>query len=332
MRGLKKGAGGIIKSTKGNKRKKIKKSKNGKAPKAGKASKSSKKAKAEGDLQATLSDAIVAKDQLQKAFNYDETTAELCRNSSDDHQRCLYDILIPGSDFMCECRPTSAARVFGEVDANGDGFITLEDVLIYFDSEPCVFPFTYTFEGVTNTYNNCTSDFDNFGFNWCSIRTLADGTHAYGFWKYCDEASNVLSWEDALVRLDSDGDGKLSFDEGITNARKRRNLQTRPGVMGEKNNCNDCEVPDDCNNPVVKAIDGECRNYIKTKPLGDETLLRILGSAMSDVYCANPNIPGPRNYYNCESERDGMEKWISRDETSIVVSLFSFILSRNFNI
>ena len=302
--------------------------------KAPKASKSSKATKAKGELQANLAEANSAKAQLQEAFNYDATADELCRSASDDHQRCLYEVLTPGSDFMCECRPTNGALVFGEVDANDDDYITLEEVLAYFDSQTCEFPFKYTVHGVTNTYNTCTTDDDTFGWSWCSIKTLADGTHAKGFFKYCEESSNVAAWEDAVARLDSDGDGKLAFGEAITNARRRRKLLPSPGFFGEEWNCNDCVVSEDCQNPVVKAIDGECRNYIKTKPLEDENLLRILGTAMSDVYCDQekdnyqPNIGGPLNYFNCERKRGGMDEWIERDEINMqMVSSYTLFIS-----
>ena len=293
---------------------------NSKAPKAQKAT------KAKGELQANLAEAMTVQDQLREVFNYDPTAAELCRSASDDHQRCLYEVLTPGSDFMCECRPTNGALVFGEVDANDDDYITLEEILTYFDSQTCEFPFKYTIDGVTNTYNNCTTDDDTFGLSWCSIRTLADGTHANGFWKYCEESSNVAAWEDAVARLDSDGDGKLAFGEAITNARRRRRkLLASPGAYEERK-CNDCVVSEDCQNPVVKAIDGECRNYIKTKPLKDENLVRVLGTAMADVYCDKeegdnyqPNIGGDWNYLSCERKRGGMDKWIERDDSTMVM-------------
>jgi len=330
---MKKGKNGGTKTAKGTKAKTGKKNKS-KAPKAyknmkskaPKASKSSKATKAKGELQANLAEAMTVQDQLREVFNYDPTAADLCRSASDDHQHCLYEVLTPGSDFMCECRPTNGALVFGEVDANNDDYITLEEILTYFDSQTCEFPFKYTFDGVTKTYNNCTTDDDTFGLSWCSIKTLADGTHAKGFFKYCEESSNVAAWEDAVARLDADGDGKLAFGEAITNARRRRKLLASPGAAGEEWNCNDCVVSEDCQNPVVKAIDGECRNYIKTEPLKDENLVRILGTAMADVYCDKeegnnyqPNIGGSLNYLNCERKRGGMDEWIERDDSTMVM-------------
>ena len=266
----------------------------------------------------TISEAKNARDQLQQAFNFDPVAAEICRSSSDDHQHCLFEVFTPGSDFLCECRPTNGARVFGKVDTNDDDHITWGEILTFVDQENCVFPFTYTVNGVAKTYNSCTSDADTFGFEWCAIKTNADGFMATGFWKYCDESSNKFAWEDALARLDSDNDGRLSFSEAITNARRRRNLLPAPNNQM----CNDCDVPAECLNPIIKAIDGECRNFIKTKPLDDENLLRMLATTMADVYCDKedpyqPDIGGDLNYLNCERKRDGMEQWLTRDEQNM---------------
>lgn len=321
-----------IKAKKGGKESKgSNKAKGTKAPKSSK----TKTPKANGALKEDLAKAIALKEEVQSAFKYDATAAVLCRGASDNHQTCVYEILVPGTDFACECRPTNGAHIFAEVDANDDDFITLAEILSYFDGQTCEFPFTYTFEGVTTTYNSCTTVDDIFGFSWCSLRTLADGSHAIGFWKYCDESSNLFAWNDALDRLDSDGDGKLSFDEAIHNARRRRRLLNPPGFVGEEWNCNDCIVPDDCLNPVIKAIDGECRNYIKTKPFDTEKqqnqdLLRMLATAMADVYCPkyDDSEGGLWSHVTCERKRPGMDQYLTRDDANMVMVSLTF-LSRN---
>jgi len=306
-------------SKKGSKKSSKKGSKGAKGSKAPKTPKQTKATKANGELKEDLAKAIIMKERIQAAFKYDATSARLCMNASDNHQHCVYEILIPGTDFACECRPTNGAQVFGEVDANDDDFITLAEILSYFDSQDCDFPFKYTVEGVTKSYDSCTTVDDDFGFSWCSIRNLSDGSYATGFFKYCDESSNVLVWNDALDRLDSDGDGKLSFDEAIHNARRRRKLLSSPGAFGAEWNCNDCVVPDDCTNPVIKAIDGECRNYIKTRKLDDQNLLRLLASTMADVYCPKDDetIGGYWSHTSCERKREGMENWLTRDDANM---------------
>ena len=297
-------------------------------PKATKTSEAegTKEQQNKGKLQDVLAEAIAVKEQLQDAFNYDSVVATLCVKSTDDHQHCIYDIHTPGSDYACECRPTTGASIFREVDTDDNGYVTLEEILTYFDSQQCVYPFKYTIAGVTNTYDACTSDDDAFGFEWCSIRTLADGQHALGFWKYCLESSNIAAWEDALNRLDSDEDGKLSFNEAMKNARRRRNLLAPPGTFGSENNCNDCEVPEDCKNPIVKAIDGECRNFFKTVKFDDEDedLLRMLASAMSDVYCTDGSN-SKQSYIDCPAtKRVGMGDWLDRTHLEPVRAILSF--------
>ena len=307
--------GRVLHDTKTAKTSKAAKSKNtAKTSKAIKSKKTSKAAKSpkewdyssEGSLVETFKEANIVRNNLQMAFNFDTETAEECARATDNHQHCIYEVFTLGADFECECRPTSGANVFGEVDANGDDFITLEEILTYFESQSCVFPFTYAFEGVSNTYNECTSvDAD---FEWCSIKTLNDGSHAKGFYKYCETTSTVESWEAALARLDTDNDGKLSFDEAITNAQRRRRSLLGQGSEAK---CNDCVTHDECRNPVIKAIDGECRNYIKTEPLNDNELLRILADTMSDSYCTTPERDG-LHYIGCPLRRQGMEEWLVR--------------------
>ena len=73
-----------------------------------------------------------------------------------------------GSSFDCECRPTSAAAIFREIDTNNDDMITLEEVFAYFDTQDCVFPFKYALpDGTVKEYTSCTTDDDEFGFDWC---------------------------------------------------------------------------------------------------------------------------------------------------------------------
>ena len=67
-------------------------------------------------------------------------------------------------------------------------------------------------------------------------------------------------------------------------------------------------MPEECNNVVVQAIDGECRNYIMTEPLDDDELLHMLAYTMEDAYC------GEDEYANtsCISQRTGMERYLTR--------------------
>jgi hypothetical protein len=60
---------------------------------------------------------------------------------------------------------------------------------------------------------------------------------------------------------------------------------------------------------VIKAIDGECRNYIKTEPLNDNELLRMLAVTMADSYCTTPEDDG-WHYNSCPLRRQGMEEWL----------------------
>merc|ERR1711935_13145 len=86
-------------------------------------------------------------------------------------------------------------------------------------------------------------------------------------------------------------------------------------------NCNDCTEEDALacvSNPVVIAIDGECRNYIKAVPFDhtdeeDEHLLYMLGIAMSDVYCTEET---EGNYLYCPGRRDGTEDWMTQTHVS----------------
>jgi hypothetical protein len=55
-----------------------------------------------------------------------------------DHQVCLYHIFNVGSNFECECRPTTGAKVFHEVDMNDDEMITLDkEMLAFYDNNVC---------------------------------------------------------------------------------------------------------------------------------------------------------------------------------------------------
>ena len=210
-----------------------------------------------------------------------------------------------GSSFDCECRPTSAAAIFREFDTNNDDMITLEEVFAYFDTQDCVFPFKYALpDGTVKEYTSCTTDDDEFGFEWCSIRTLSDGFSAEGFFKYCKIEDNEAVWFDAIDHLDENGDGLLSFDEAINPS--RRNLQF---IASTEQFCNDCTAaPTRCANPLVNLIDGTCRNFIKTTPLGDDELIRILADAMADAYCPETYLED--SYMDCPTQREGA--WLAR--------------------
>ena len=274
--------------------------------------KSSKVSKNKGELKADVEEGIMIQEELRKLLSYDANDRDECLQRTTEHQNCLYDVLVPGRDFECECRPTTAANVFREVDENDDLFITLDEILVYFEKRPCVFPFKYEWDGVLTEYTECTSDYQERGREWCSIETLANGVHAFGFWKYCKVADTIAEWHEALDSLDSDGDGRLSFDEAITNARRRR-MQ-----LGTPWNCNDCVLSEHCRNNIVATIDGECRNYIKTRPFDntteDENLLGMLAVTMQDVYC-NENSTG---YIACATQRPGTENWLTQTHLEMV--------------
>jgi len=143
---------------------------------------------------------------------------------------------------------------------------------------------------------------------------------------------NKAEWDDALARLDKNEDGELSFDEAITNAKERRRRRLARRLAGpdalDRFICNDSldpeayldpdhfmELNDDCQNVVVKSIDSECRNFIKTEKLEDETLLHMLAYAMEDSYCAQA-IVDELEYgrYSCPYMRVGMDDWIERGD------------------
>jgi len=220
--------------------------------------------------------------KIQDKYGFNNTESRQCQSSSNDHQKCLYEVMRTGRGFECECRPTSRAKIYREVDMNNNDEVTLQELQEYFDNKTCVFPFKYTFEGVETEYNECTTVDDAFNFPWCPVKLNLDRTHPEGFWKYCDKENNAAVFKDALDRLDTNGDGSLSFTEAVTNARLQTQVQS-------ESSCNDCitEIPDYCKNPVVNAMNSECRNFIKTIPLNDDELLRILADAMNDVYCGD---------------------------------------------
>jgi len=255
-------------------------------------------------LNQNLQKTVAIREGLRAMYKYDVDAKNNCIGDTTTHRNCIYDMFKMGGDFECECRPVDSAEIFEAFDVNNDDYITLKEVQNYFDSDPCEPTFTY--EGTE--YTGCTTAGDVNGRAWCSIRVLNDNTHAVGFYKYCNSEDNVLAWEEALIEFDINSDGLLSFEETITHTQeRRRRLQKDLNQSG--GNCNDCEPPLYCGNPIVAAIDGECRNYIKTIPFDetddDEKLLQMLGAAMNDSY-------DDGSY----SEREGMDGWITRTKLS----------------
>lgn len=273
--------------------------------------KSSKGTKSQGSLIADIDQASATRDAIRVLYKYDVDDADMCEQASDQHQHCVYHVFKAGGyGFECECRPTDGAKIFGEVDSNDDLFITWEEIIAYFDSKPCVFPFKYTKDdGSVGEYTSCTTVDDS--QEWCSIDVLNDGFHATGFFKYCVESVNLAVWNDAIFRLDEDNDGKLSFHEAITSARERRRRERQLILAGSESTCEDCVKPDYCSNPAIMAIDNHCRNFIKTKPLGDDETLQILATAMLDVYCDEEDAVNLA-YNSCPMKRERMSDWLTR--------------------
>ena len=273
--------------------------------------KSSKGTKSQGSLIADIDQASATRDAIRVLYKYDVDDADMCEQASDQHQHCVYHVFKAGGyGFECECRPTDGAKIFGEVDSNDDLFITWEEIIAYFDSKPCVFPFKYTKDdGSVGEYTSCTTVDDS--QEWCSIDVLNDGFHATGFFKYCVESVNLAVWNDAIFRLDEDNDGKLSFHEAITSARERRRRERQLILAGSESTCEDCVKPDYCSNPAIMAIDNHCRNFIKTKPLGDDETLQILATAMLDVYCDEEDAVNLA-YNSCPMKRERMSDWLNR--------------------
>lgn len=133
-------------------------------------------------------------------------------------------------------------RNFNRVDVNDDNHITLEDILTYFQQNECVFPFIWESNGTLNTYDQCTTDNDVDGYEWCSIETDDNDLHKEGFWKYCNEDETRAAWSDALKTLDTNNDGKLTIDETID--------------YGKKSFSGKISL---CNNPVGSALLDRCR-------------------------------------------------------------------------
>jgi hypothetical protein len=298
------------------------------------AKKKSKSAKSESsvrNLQQDIQDTLKIRDLLREAYNYDPGAREECVENTDPHRNCIYDIFSIGGNFECECRPVDGAEIFEAVDINNDDHITLEEILTYFQSDPCEPSFIYnglSFEG-------CTDYGDTYGFEWCSTKTLKDGTHAIGFFKYCHDDDNESAWEGALDSYDANGDRMLSFKEAVLSKKeRRRRLQLNDIINGGRGNCNDCnEVQRQLclSNPIIATIDGECRNYIKTIPFDDsnedeENLLHMLGVTMVDVYDSCKGFEdgqvsnGSLNYWGCPTLRGGMDQWIDRTYLSEVSS------------
>jgi hypothetical protein len=284
-----------------------------KSAKSSKSDKSSKGTKSQGSLIADIDQASATRDVIRGLYKYDVADADMCRDASDPHQHCVYQVFKSGgSGFECECRPTDGAKIFGEVDSNDDLYITWEELIAYFDNQRCVFPFKYRKDdGTVGEYTSCTTVDDDFEKEWCSIDVLNDGFHATGFFKYCDESVNLVVWNDAIGRLDENNDGKLSFDEAITSARERRRRERQLILAGLEETCEDCKKPDYCSNPAIMAIDNHCRNFIKTKPLKDDEILRILATTMVDAYCDEEDELH-WGYNNCPMNRERMSDWLSR--------------------
>ena len=296
-----------------------------KSAKSSKANKSSKGSKSQGSLLADIDEASAARDAIRTLYHYDEGVADMCELASDQHQHCVYQVFKAGeTGFECECKPTDGAQIFGEVDSNDDLYITWEELKAYFDSQACEFPFKYRKDdGSVGEYSSCTTVDDDFGKEWCSINVLSDGFHATGFFKYCDDADNLVVWNDALARLDEDGDGKLAFDEAITSARENRRRGRQLILAGVEENCDDCNRPEYCSNPAIMALDNHCRNFIKTVPLEDEEILQILATTMVDIYCDDVDKP-ELGYNACPMDRGRMNEWLERGPIVLVSYIESF--------
>lgn len=130
-----------------------------------------------------------------------------------------------------------------------------------------------------------------------------------------------MVWDNAIAQRDKDGDGKLDFDEAVTMvqySRLRRNQELQERSLDEVNACDDCDTPDYCNNMVLNMFDNHCRNTIKTTPLEDEELLRLLATAANDIYCGE-NIEQYTSYVNCPvKKRAGMGEWLDRGPVKLV--------------
>jgi len=325
-------AGEVWPAARGLKKAKASKKKGKKGPKdAKKKSKSAKSESSVRNLQQDIQDTLEIRALLREAHNYDLDARNECVGNSDPHRNCIYDMFSIGGNFECECRPVDGAEIFEAVDSNNDDHITLEEILTYFESDPCESSFIYDgFE-----FEGCTTYGDTYGLEWCSTKTLRDGTHATGFFKYCNDDDNEFAWEGALEIYDTNGDGKLSFEEAVLSKKeRRRRLQLNDIIAGGRGNCNDCneEERQRClSNPIIATIDGECRNYIKTIPFDDsnedeENLLHMLGATMVDVYdnCKEfedgQESNGSLNYMGCPTLRGGMDQWIDRTYLSEVSS------------
>ena len=206
-------AGEVWPAARGLKKAKASKKKGKKGPKGPKdAKKKSKSAKSESsvrNLQQDIQDTLEIRALLREAHNYDLGARNECVGNSDPHRNCIYDMFRIGGNFECECRPVDGAEIFEAVDSNNDDHITLEEILTYFESDPCEPSFIYDgFE-----FEGCTIYGDTYGLEWCSTKTLRDGTHATGFFKYCNDDDNEFAWEGALEIYDANGDGKLSEEE-----------------------------------------------------------------------------------------------------------------------
>ena len=75
--------------------------------------------------------ALTAQVKLRSKMGWNAEAAGQYVNAPDGHQVCLYNIFNVGSNFECECRPMTGAKVFHEVDTNNYDIITSEEMLAF---------------------------------------------------------------------------------------------------------------------------------------------------------------------------------------------------------
>ena len=286
-----------------------------------------------------------AKDR--QANGWDDENKINCDNGTDTYQSCNYSIYQLGTGFECKCKLTRTgktcpvnvkrraislqthtcqqkAQVFDDVDANNDRYITWSELQAYIDQQTCVFPFKMLQnDGSIKEYTACTLDDEDSGHAWCSTRQNTNGFHNKGYYKYCTDEGNQQAWFDALAQFDDDGDGKLAFNEASRHARESRRRRER--MLNTNDNfgafiCNDCITPDYCKNLAMATLDNHCRNVIKTVPLNDDDLLRLLALTMADIYCYEPDSL-PESVESCPYElRHGVSDWLKRGPVTLVSS------------
>merc|ERR1719443_371988 len=88
----------------------------------------------------------------------------------------------------------------------------------------------------------------------------------------------------------------------------------------EANICDDCVIPDYCKNHAIATFRNQCRNVIKTVPLDDDQLLKILALTANDIYCYETENPDPSiaSVASCPYERrSGVKEWLSRGPVTL---------------